>query len=227
MVGEGAVRVLGASPFHDTALTASGRLSYLGGNWERDIAFAGYSIPLQAPRPAGRLPACLHVWRAMQTALGRAGTPTLLPGMGQSDNYFALTSALRRADACIFQLESSCLCARARRKAAARARRGQGDFPARRMIESVTGVRAARRARLMRVLDIDPEWRMHRVSDGQRRRVQICLGLLHPFQAGPPPPSAERGASRARDGGDLARRATVLGRPKSSMRQLSFGCRRA
>jgi len=74
-----------------------------------------------------------------------------------------------------------------------RARGGQGDFPARRMIESVTGVCAARRARLMRVLDIDPEWRMHRVSDGQRRRVQICLGLLHPFQAGPPPPPAERG----------------------------------
>lgn len=50
------------------------------------------------------------------------------------------------------------------------------------MIDSVTGVDPARRARLMQVLDIDPEWRMHRVSDGQRRRVQICLGLLHPFQ---------------------------------------------
>ena len=33
----------------------------------------------------------------------------------------------------------------------------------------------------MRLLDIDPEWRMHQVSDGQRRRVQICLGLLKPF----------------------------------------------
>ena len=60
----------------------------------------------------------------------------------------------------------------------------QGDFPARRMIDSVAGVDPARRARLLQVLDIDPEWRMHRVSDGQRRRVQICLGLLHPFQAG-------------------------------------------
>jgi len=95
---------------------------------------------------------------------------------------------------CVCPPQSSCLCAWARRKAAARARGGQGDFPAKRMIESVTGVCAARRARLMRVLDIDPEWRMHRVSDGQRRRVQICLGLLHPFQAGPPPPPpAERG----------------------------------
>ena len=34
----------------------------------------------------------------------------------------------------------------------------------------------------MQVLDIDPEWRMHRVSDGQRRRVQICMGLLKPPQ---------------------------------------------
>lgn len=50
MVAEGAVRVLGASPFHDTTLAASGRLSYLGGNWDRDIAFAGYSIPLQVLR---------------------------------------------------------------------------------------------------------------------------------------------------------------------------------
>ena len=50
MVAEGAVRVLLASPFHDTTLAASGRLSYLGGNWDRDIAFAGYSIPLQVLR---------------------------------------------------------------------------------------------------------------------------------------------------------------------------------
>lgn len=32
------------------------------------------------------------------------------------------------------------------------------------------------------VLDIDLEWRMHKVSDGQRRRVQICMGLLRPFK---------------------------------------------
>ena len=48
MVPKSAVTVLGQPPFHDTDLTASGRLSYLGGNWDRDIAFAGYSIPLQA-----------------------------------------------------------------------------------------------------------------------------------------------------------------------------------
>jgi CCR4-NOT complex subunit CAF16 len=33
-------------------------------------------------------------------------------------------------------------------------------------------------ARLLDVLGIDPAWRMHCVSDGQRRRVQILLGLL-------------------------------------------------
>lgn len=46
MVPEASVRVLGQPPFHATALTSSGALSYVGGNWERDIAFAGYSIPL-------------------------------------------------------------------------------------------------------------------------------------------------------------------------------------
>jgi ABC-type uncharacterized transport system ATPase subunit len=34
----------------------------------------------------------------------------------------------------------------------------------------------------VQVLDIDLEWRMHQVSDGQRRRVQICVGLLKPFK---------------------------------------------
>lgn len=47
MVPQGAVQVLGEPPFHATALTSSGELSYIGGNWERDIAFAGYAIPLQ------------------------------------------------------------------------------------------------------------------------------------------------------------------------------------
>lgn len=58
----------------------------------------------------------------------------------------------------------------------------QGDFPASRMINAVPGVDEARKQRLIKVLDIDPEWRMHQVSDGQRRRVQICVGLLRPFK---------------------------------------------
>ncbi len=39
------------------------------------------------------------------------------------------------------------------------------------------GVDPRRRARVLEILDVDPNWRMHQVSDGQRRRVQILLDL--------------------------------------------------
>lgn len=58
----------------------------------------------------------------------------------------------------------------------------QGDFSAEHMIYGVEGIDPARREKLIELLDIDLQWRMHKVSDGQRRRVQICMGLLHPFQ---------------------------------------------
>jgi ABC-type multidrug transport system fused ATPase/permease subunit len=46
MVPEEQVRILGGSPFHDTMMTTSGDLAYVGGTWSRDIAFAGCSVPL-------------------------------------------------------------------------------------------------------------------------------------------------------------------------------------
>ncbi|OWM72400.1 ABC transporter I family member 20 [Punica granatum] len=98
------VRVLGRSAFHDTALTSSGDLSYLGGEWRREVAFAGFDVPIQM------------------------------------------------------------------------------DVSAEKMILGVAGIDPQRRAELVKVLDIDLSWRMHRVSDGQRRRVQICMGLLKPFK---------------------------------------------
>jgi CCR4-NOT complex subunit CAF16 len=58
----------------------------------------------------------------------------------------------------------------------------QGDISAGKMIFGIEGVDPARRARLISLLDIDLEWRLNRVSDGQRRRVQIALGLLKPYQ---------------------------------------------
>ncbi|KAF5482428.1 hypothetical protein F2P56_003000 [Juglans regia] len=58
----------------------------------------------------------------------------------------------------------------------------QGDFSAEHMIFGVEGVDPDRRLNLIELLDIDLQWRMHKVSDGQRRRVQICMGLLHPFK---------------------------------------------
>jgi CCR4-NOT complex subunit CAF16 len=41
-------------------------------------------------------------------------------------------------------------------------------------------VDAARRDRLIDVLGVDVTWHMHAVSDGQRRRVQLLLGLMRP-----------------------------------------------
>ncbi|KAF2867725.1 ABC transporter-like protein [Massariosphaeria phaeospora] len=38
-----------------------------------------------------------------------------------------------------------------------------------------------RRDELVRILDIDLAWRMHTVSDGERRRVQLAMGLLRPW----------------------------------------------
>ncbi|XP_010262357.1 PREDICTED: ABC transporter I family member 19 [Nelumbo nucifera] len=58
----------------------------------------------------------------------------------------------------------------------------QGDFSAEHMIFGVEGTDPVRRQKLIELLDIDLQWRMHKVSDGQRRRVQICMGLLHLFQ---------------------------------------------
>jgi CCR4-NOT complex subunit CAF16 len=39
-----------------------------------------------------------------------------------------------------------------------------------------------RRDQLVELLGINLDWRMHQVSDGQRRRVQIMLGLIRPFK---------------------------------------------
>lgn len=39
----------------------------------------------------------------------------------------------------------------------------------------------ARRDELVGVLDIDMNWRMHAVSDGERRRVQLAMGLIRPW----------------------------------------------
>src|ERR1700742_2480730 len=39
-----------------------------------------------------------------------------------------------------------------------------------------------RRDELVEILDIDLRWRMHAVSDGERRRVQLAMGLLRPWR---------------------------------------------
>lgn len=51
------------------------------------------------------------------------------------------------------------------------------------LLASVGGnVYPERRDELVEILDIDLRWRMHAVSDGERRRVQLAMGLLRPWQ---------------------------------------------
>ncbi|KAF7186050.1 ABC transporter domain-containing protein C20G4.01 [Pseudocercospora fuligena] len=38
-----------------------------------------------------------------------------------------------------------------------------------------------RRDELVKILDVDLSWHLHAVSDGERRRVQLCMGLLRPW----------------------------------------------
>jgi len=50
-------------------------------------------------------------------------------------------------------------------------------------LDSVGGYRhKERRDRLLDLLDVDLQWRMHEVSDGERRRVQIVQGLMAPWE---------------------------------------------
>jgi CCR4-NOT complex subunit CAF16 len=48
------------------------------------------------------------------------------------------------------------------------------------LVDKLPAAHADRRDRLVALLGVDPEWHMHRVSDGQRRRVQLLLGLVRP-----------------------------------------------
>jgi len=57
----------------------------------------------------------------------------------------------------------------------------QADIPIRSMMLKLQEEFPERRDMLMELLEIDPEWRMHKVSDGQRRRVQLFLAFLRPF----------------------------------------------
>lgn len=57
------------------------------------------------------------------------------------------------------------------------------DIGVRELLSSVGGdAYPARRDELVAVLDIDLAWRMHAVSDGERRRVQLAMGLVRPWR---------------------------------------------
>lgn len=56
------------------------------------------------------------------------------------------------------------------------------DIAVRNMMERLQASYPDRRDELVEMLGIDLDWRMHQLSDGQRRRVQILLGLVRPFK---------------------------------------------
>lgn len=58
----------------------------------------------------------------------------------------------------------------------------QCDIPVREMSSKLQAEFPERRDHLVELLGINLDWRMHQVSDGQRRRVQIMLGLIRPFK---------------------------------------------
>lgn len=100
MVPKESVSVLGQPPFHATALTTAGELSYVGGNWERDIAFAGYAVPLQVRHLVWTkwlkqcCMQCMHDSLVMQLLrLWVYGLPHNTPAK-QSRNAFALRRAI-------------------------------------------------------------------------------------------------------------------------------------
>ncbi|TVY31321.1 putative ABC transporter ATP-binding protein, partial [Lachnellula subtilissima] len=57
------------------------------------------------------------------------------------------------------------------------------DIGVRELLKSVGGdFYVERKEELVQVLDIDLDWRMHAVSDGERRRVQLAMGLIRPWR---------------------------------------------
>ncbi|POW13126.1 hypothetical protein PSHT_07869 [Puccinia striiformis] len=59
----------------------------------------------------------------------------------------------------------------------------RSDLVVSHFLDSVGGYRhKARRDRLLNILDVDLDWHMHQISDGERRRVQIVQGLMAPWK---------------------------------------------
>ncbi|KAG9291092.1 hypothetical protein G9A89_012964 [Geosiphon pyriformis] len=58
----------------------------------------------------------------------------------------------------------------------------RGDVLVSTLVSNMNGDKyPERRDELIQIMDINLNWRMHQVSDGQRRRVQLVLGLIEPW----------------------------------------------
>ncbi|CAI7812305.1 unnamed protein product [Closterium sp. NIES-53] len=210
--GKDVVKVLGRSAFHDTALSCDGSLAYLGGSWSKSVGCAtsqnlisvGIILPVPlmlSPTafPVSLSPPCTPLAQCPSYSLPIADSlPPSLQGevSPQGDFNVELTTdtvpawcgrnlqgpSCRGAGVSPLFLFYSIRAVPAMSPLLQGEVPLQGDFSAEHMIYGVADVDAARRDHLVELLDIDLTWRMHRVSDGQRRRVQICMGLLRPFQ---------------------------------------------
>ncbi|GJN08045.1 hypothetical protein PR202_ga25930 [Eleusine coracana subsp. coracana] len=146
MVDPSMVRVLGRSAFHDTALTSSGDLCYLGGEWRRDVAFAGYQVNIQMDISAEKM------------IFGVAGVdPKRREELIKASSLFHSVNSVLKKNLTnpTFVME---------------------QFNKSIQLPLTAPVNERN------ILDIDLSWRMHKASDGQRRRVQICMGLLKAFK---------------------------------------------
>jgi len=58
----------------------------------------------------------------------------------------------------------------------------QSSLQVKEMMKALKEQNPERDAELLDILDINPEWRLNAVSEGQRKRVQLYLNLLRPFK---------------------------------------------
>lgn len=58
----------------------------------------------------------------------------------------------------------------------------QSSLQVKEMMMQVKKLYPQRDKKLLEVLDINPEWRLNAVSEGQRKRVQLYLNLIRPFK---------------------------------------------
>jgi CCR4-NOT complex subunit CAF16 len=58
----------------------------------------------------------------------------------------------------------------------------QADIPVHSLMKQLQEEYPERRNELLKLLRVDVNWRLHEVSEGQRRRIQIFLGLIRPFK---------------------------------------------
>jgi CCR4-NOT complex subunit CAF16 len=54
------------------------------------------------------------------------------------------------------------------------------DLEVREMVSHIRGLDPVRRDRLLELLGVNHDWHLHAISDGQRRRVQLFLGIVRP-----------------------------------------------